>query len=105
MRLIKGLVWYLAFSALCVAATLVAMRQIAVRSGSEGLYESWLGEIGDAFDEAGVFIGDCYEKAEKMGSQLSRGLTRRTAVESKGTLSHHGGTEATGYYSRVGVWA
>jgi hypothetical protein len=66
MRLIKGLVWYLAFSALCVAATLAAMRQIAVRSGSEGLYESWLGEIGDAFDEAGMFIGDCYEKIEKV---------------------------------------
>jgi hypothetical protein len=66
MRLIKGLLWYFAFSALCIAATLTAMRQIAVRSGSEGLYEAWLDEIGDAFDEAGVFIGDCYEKAEKV---------------------------------------
>ena len=79
MRLIKGLVWYLAFSALCVAATLAAMRQIAVRSGSEGLYESWLGEIGDAFDEAGVFIGDCYEKAEKV-TRGSGGSGRKDVI-------------------------
>jgi hypothetical protein len=93
MRLIKGLVWYLAFSALCVAVTLAVMRQIAVRSGSEGLYEAWLGEIGDAFNEAGEFIGDCYERVEKQGSQFNRALTRRAAVESKRTLSHHGGAE------------
>ena len=85
MRLIKGLVWYLAFSALCVAATLAAMRQIAVRSGNEGLYEAWRGEIGDAFDEAGVFIGDWYEKIEKV-TRGSGGAGRQS-----GTVKSDGG--------------
>lgn len=73
MRWIKGIVWCLVFTALCTAVTLAAMRQIATRSGSEGLYEAWLDEIRDAFDEAGVFIGDCYGKAKNRGMLFRHG--------------------------------
>lgn len=73
MRLIKGIVWHLSFTALCVAATLAAMRQIAVRSGHGELYAEWLGEIGDAFDEAGTFIGDCWERIEFEGKRVYQG--------------------------------
>ncbi|HOE26460.1 MAG: hypothetical protein IT574_03860 [Candidatus Aureabacteria bacterium] len=63
MRILKGIAWWLAFSALCAAATLAAMRQVAERSGRAGLYAAWMDEIRDAFAEANGFAGELYEKA------------------------------------------
>lgn len=61
MRFLKGIAWWLVVSALGAAVTLAAMRRIAAQSGSADLYEKWMGEIRDAFEEAREFAGEGYE--------------------------------------------
>lgn len=65
LRLAKGCVWCCVFTALCAWTTLAAMRLIAARGGNPRLYECWREEMRDAFAEAGEFLGDCWEGAEK----------------------------------------
>lgn len=76
MRLLKGIAWCLSFTALCAAATLAVMRQIAVRGGRGGLYAEWIGEIGEAIDEARTFVGDCWKKTGREADRVLRGGAR-----------------------------
>lgn len=66
VRIIKGLIFYMVFCSLCAGAVLGTMRLMAVRSGRSNLYADWLGEIKDAFREAGEFISESYEKLESL---------------------------------------
>ena len=58
MRFLKAVVFYLVFTALCVALVFTAMRAVAERSGKPELYAGWRSEIDAALAEAGDFLAD-----------------------------------------------
>jgi hypothetical protein len=65
----KGVIVYLVFSSFCVGVTLLAMRHIALRAGKPGLFRDWIGEMGDAFREAGDFISESYARFESRNAK------------------------------------
>ncbi|MCX6358116.1 MAG: hypothetical protein NT045_09655 [Candidatus Aureabacteria bacterium] len=58
MRVVKGVLFCVFFTALCAGCVLGVMRGLAARAHSPGLFQTWVGEIRDAVGEAGDCIAD-----------------------------------------------
>ncbi len=103
MRILKGIAWWLVFSALCAAATLAAMRQIAERSGRAGLYAAWMDEIRDAFAEADGFVDGLYEKARETLRYRAGRTEPGMRGEERESARAHAGPGRTGCTDRTDV--
>lgn len=72
LRFVKGFFFWLLFTSLCVVIVLSSMRYLADRTGQEGLYAYWRGDIRDALEEARRFMVSTYEKGrEKLNFSVS----------------------------------
>jgi len=64
VRIIKGVIFWAAFSSLCAAVVLGTMRMMATKSGREDLYAYWLEDMKDALKEAVDFVSESFRMGE-----------------------------------------